>query len=272
MDMLEKWKIIDYSNLKKLFNKKEWDMAYVSPDHFKAGGQTPIKCKYHLTGYDLLEEDNPVIRNGIILAKYSELSNDYSLYDESLDILQSNFPEGSFIQTYVNFKEVSLLSGFGHRAKNSLIYNRKFGFQCKFITYMFMPEIVNYEKLESSTQLLDLCDGCSDCIKNCPVNAIHEDWIDGMKCDLFIGTGNHPTIPSIKWFWYEKMRPDIPREVVESWDSRDDRDKMKWGRGVDGYYEWGRFGLEKDGVPTPIPHCRECQKQPRCSKAPVSVI
>ena len=29
-------------------------------------------------------------------------------------------------------------------------------------------------------------------------------------------------------------------------------------------------GLKKDGKPIPIPHCNECQLQPRCSKAPIN--
>ena len=261
---------IEFVDIVKLFNSSVWDVAYLSEEGFNRAGHSPIKTKMHFTGYDITNHLHNNTYNGIVLAKYSEESNDYSIYEDSLNILSKNFSADTFIQTYLNFKEASLLSGFGYRAKNSLVYNRKFGFQCKLCAYMFAPSIINYEKLKpTNKELLDLCDGCTDCIKNCPVGAIHEDWIDARKCDSFIGVGNHPTIPSIKWFWYEKMQPPIPREEVESWDEWSKTPKFEWGQGIDGYYENDNGVLKKDGVVVSLPHCRECQKQPRCSKAPL---
>jgi Pyruvate/2-oxoacid:ferredoxin oxidoreductase delta subunit len=260
---------LDFQEIKSLFNEFEWDIGYLSKENMDRSGSAPIKTKFHFTGFDLTSHLHNTAFNGIILAKYTKETNNYSLYEESFSILKSKYPENYFIQTYLNFKEAAILSGIGVRAKNSLIYDRKFGFQCKLCAYMFAPRIINYDDLNPQKGLLNLCDGCDDCIKKCPAEAIHEDWIDARKCDNFIGFANHPQIPSIKWFWYEKMNPDIPREVVESWNCFETSPPFKWGQGVDGFYELDGFVLKKDGIAVQVPHCKECTLQPRCSKSPI---
>ena len=283
---------IDFVKLKNLFDPKEWDIAYVSADNFDKGGHKKVKEKFHESGVNWIDNVNATPYNGIILAKYVEETNYYSLYDESEEILSPEY-KYNYGQVYVNFKEVALLSGFAHRAKNSLVYNRKFGFQCKLCAYMFVPPIINYEKLEPSTELLDLCNGCDDCIRNCPAAAITEEGVDYKKCDTFIGWGNHPTIPtpSMKWFWYEKIgHKKFSRKEVESWNGVDNfppfllsklfangRNNYSgglgwdppWGKGIDGYYKKDGWKLKKDNVLVSQSHCKECQLQPRCSKAPV---
>jgi len=269
---------IDFIELKNLFDPKDWDVAYVSADNFDKGGHKPIKEKSFVSGVDWVDNLDAIAYNGIILARYCEETSYYSLYDESEAILSPKYKH-NYGQVYVNFKEVALLSGFAHRAKNSLVYNRKFGFQCKLCAYMFVPPIINYEELEPSTELLDLCNGCDDCIRNCPAGAIHEDGVDYLKCDTFIGWGNHPTvpIPSLKWFWYSKIGyKHFSREEVESWDGlnnpgpfRRDLGDLPWGQGIDGYYEKDGWQMLRDGVKVAKTHCKECQLQPRCSKVPV---
>ena len=269
---------IDFIELKNLFDPKDWDVAYVSADNFDKGGHKPIKEKSFVSGVDWVDNLDAIAYNGIILAKYCEETSYYSLYDESEAILSPKYKH-NYGQVYVNFKEVALLSGFAHRAKNSLVYNRKFGFQCKLCAYMFVPPIINYEELEPSTELLDLCNGCDDCIRNCPAGAIHEDRVDYLKCDTFIGWGNHPNvpIPSLKWFWYSKIGyKNFSREEVESWDGinnhgpfRHDLSDLPWGQGIDGYYEKDGWQMLRDGVKVAKTHCKECQLQPRCSKVPV---
>lgn len=261
---------LDFDEIKSLFNADLWDIGFLSEENLKRSGSAPIKGVCHLSGHDLTSQSHFTPFNGIILARYAEETNDYSLYEESLSILKSKYSKDIFAQVYINFKEAALLSGIGSRAKNSLVYNRKFGFQCKFCAYVFSSNIKNYEVLSPSKGLLNLCEGCDDCIKNCPVGAIHEDWIDAQKCDDFISLGNHPTIPSIKWFWYEKMKPDIPRSTVESWTQHYEAPEFKWGQGIDGYYELDDTYLKKDGAAVvSIPHCKECLCQPKCSKAPI---
>lgn len=263
--------MIDFCDIKNLFSEDLWDVAYLSEENFERSGNTPVKAKFHLSGYDLSNHIHNSVFNGIILARKTEEANNYGLYEESQKLLEKKFDNKQFVLTYLNFKEAALLSGIGSRAKNSLIYNRKFGFQCKFCCYMFIDKIINYEFLSPSKDILSLCKDCNDCIINCPVKAIHEDWIDARKCDNFLGFGNHETISSLKWFWYEKMNPDISKEEVEKWDRYESAPEFIWGQGIDGYYSTEGHVLKKDGVPISIPQCRECVSQPKCSKMPVNI-
>ncbi len=258
--------MIDYQELKQLFPDNLWDVAYLSPEVLHRSGTTPIKTVFNEFGkfYDELE----VTRyGGIILARYSTVSNDYSLYDESLKILKKRYGN-KVIATYTNFKEAVCLSGIGQWARNSLIYNRKFGFQCKYYAYTFTERVINADIIAPNTNMLDLCTDCDDCIKNCPVGAISSAGIDAKKCGDFLAFGNHPTIPSGKWLWFEKMRPNVSRETVESWTTWENTPKYKWGEGIDGFYEMRGGRLFRDGDEITIPICRECQQQPKCSKAP----
>lgn len=260
---------VEFSEIVSLFDLNIWDIGYLSSHQMDRAGNTPLKAKFHMhDGFDLTNHIHNTSLNGIVLVRYTDEANNYNLYDESSEILKAKFGD-KVIATYSNFKESALLSGMGHRAKNSLVYNRKFGFQSKICVFMFVDEIVNHENLKPSKDLLDLCTDCDDCIKNCPVGAIQEDWIDARKCDDFLGFGNHPTISSTKWFWYEKMNPDIPKEVIESWDCFEKAGNFEWGQGIDGLYESDGIHLWKDGKKIGIPQCRECVCQPKCSKAPI---
>ena len=128
-------------------------------------GNTPLKAKFHLhDGFDLTSHIHNTSLNGIVVVRYTDEANNYDLYDESFEILKERFGD-KIIPTYSNFKESALLSGTGHREKNSLVYNRKFGFQSKICVFMFVDEIVNHENLKPSKDLLDLCTDCDDCIR-----------------------------------------------------------------------------------------------------------
>lgn len=259
---------IDFNHIKSLFPEDQWDVGYLSKESFDKVSNFPIKFEQNPYGIPITNIVSSNLTNGIILFKYSEKIHNYSLYAESEKILKNGI-SNPFVGIYLNFKEAAIVSGLSKRAKNSLVYNRKFGFQCKIFCYMFQDEIINYEVHKEDRTTLDLCDGCDDCIKNCPVNAIHETWIDSKKCYNFLGFGNHPTLPSTKWFWYEKMKPNIPREVIESWDTWEKSGKFEWGQGVDGFYETDDQGhIYRDGELLSTPICNECQKQPKCSKAP----
>ena len=273
--------IMNMEEIKKWFDSDKWDIGYLTKEQLKICSQTPVKTPTQFHGWSYVNDmhyDWRNICNGLVIIKYSSVALDYSLYEEATEILnkQGLIEFIDWGHVYTNFKEAEILSGRGVRARNSLVYNRKFGFQCKLCAYMFVPPIVNYEKLEPSTELLDLCEGCDDCIRNCPVGAIHEDHIEMYKCGAFMVCGNHPTITSKKWFWYEKMKPNYTREEIESLEYHPGDDLIfnqhkAWGKGVDGFYEMSADGVElkKDGVTIGWPHCKECQKQPRCSKAPV---
>lgn len=268
-------KIIDFQYLKTLFDPSEWDLGVLSEEYYEECMNSPIKAISHPYGIDMTV--NPVssyisaygkdIKTFLVLAKKTTTTNDYSLYKESSEILSNAGYE--YLPVYLNFKKAVVLSGMGTVAKNSLVYNRKFGFQTKFCMYAVEQGFFeNLDETEINRGLLDLCEGCEDCIKNCPVNAIHETWIDAKKCDNFIGFGNHDEISSIKWNWWEhigKHRGDYTEEQVREWSNGKQSD-IVW----DGDYESIDGIIYKNGVPVDLDHCRKCQEQPRCSKMPIN--
>lgn len=259
----------DFQQIKKIFPEKDWDIGFLSKENLERLSNSPIKSKQNFYGYDLTSPNKTQLFDSILLARYCEKVSDYSFYYEAENLIKKYITEDLFFPVYLNFKEAALVSGMGNRAKNSLIYNQKFGFQCKFVAFSFKGVIVNQDIRNPSKELLDLCNGCDDCIKNCPVNAIHEDWIDSKKCHNFMQFGNHETIQTVKWFWYEKMKPNISKEEVESWTCWEEAPPFDWGQGIDGFYELNNDGLIiKDGEPISSPICNECQKQPKCSKVP----
>jgi hypothetical protein len=107
------------------------------------------------------------------------------------------------------------------------------------------------------------------------VGAIHNDsepyWLDSGACDDFIGYADHPRIPSIKTFWHTNVHPEVPEEDVRRITCfRADQDAGDGRELFTCFDANGYSGVEgiycKNGEPISIPHCRECQVQPRCSK------
>ena len=153
---------IDFNEIRDLFDPTIWDVGYLNQVGFQRASASPVKAKFHLYGYDATTNIHSGVWNGIVLARYTEVGSDYSLYEEAERILLDKFDHSNFIFTYTNFKESAVLSGIGTRAKNSLIYNRKFGFQSKICSFMFVSDIVNTPDIKPNKGLLDLCDGCED--------------------------------------------------------------------------------------------------------------
>lgn len=271
-------KKVDYKKIKSLFDPNVWDVSLLQEEYYDECVNSPIKLVTHLYGHNLTKSPitgyikNKVLQKEIktflILAKKSIESNDYSLYEDSKRILDQT--GHNIMPVYLNFKKAAVLSGIGSVAKNSLVYNRKFGFQCKFCMYAIeYGEFYNVEKISVDRNQLNLCNGCDDCIVNCPAGAIHETWIDAKKCDDFIGFGNDREISSLKWVWWEhigKKSGKYSKSEVKSWDTYEYLKNIVW----DGEYATRGDGIvTKNGVPIDIKHCRKCQEQPRCSKMPV---
>lgn len=181
---------------------------------------------------------------------------------------------------YTNFKEALILSGRGVLARNSLVYNYKFGFDSKICVIGFMKMIQNPPKIKRvagnnfKDEFWHKCIGCDACREVCPVGAIHNnedvDWLDSAKCDEFLGLSDHPRIPSIKKFWHENVRPDIPKEMVDHITSTEKDMELSGGKksfidfNANGYTSDGGI-IRKNGKEIPMAICRECQVQAPCS-------
>ena len=264
--------MIKFKAVQKLFPSEEWDVGLLTKEQLKIASYCPIKWKSQLSGEFHRDYTNDIhfirVVNTIVLVKHSVDSFDYSLYEDASKILIENKLENWF-QIYTNFKEAQILSGLGVRAKNSLVYNYRFGFDSKICAIGFDEEITEPPtNRRINKKYWQRCKGCDDCAIACPVGAIHNKeepyWIDSGKCDNFLGLSDHPTIPSVKKFWHKYVHPELSKEKVDSI-----QDVPK-----DGYLDFDANGytmdeyatIRKDGKQIPVPMCRECQVQPRCSK------
>ncbi len=261
---------IKFSEIKELFPQDMWDVGFLSEDQLKICAYSPVKGKAQEYGADYTNNIHFFsIVNSIVLAKYSPDSWDYSLYKEADDILKKSSMENWF-PIYTNFKVAAILAGLGVRAKNSLIYGYKFGFDMKICVIGFEDKITDCPPPEQiNLQYWERCEGCSDCRLACPAGAIRNEkepyWLDSSKCDDFIGFGDHPRIPSIKKFWHKNVHPEVPQDIVDHMKGCMD---LEGGLSFDanGYTLDMQTGVLKDGEAIPVPFCRECQAQPRCSR------
>ena len=282
---------LDFEEIKKWFDSDKWDIGYLTKKQLKICTQSPIKTITQHYGWffvNKLHFNWEGIRNGIVLIRNSSISLDYSLYEEATKILvkQGLKERIDWGHVYTNFKEAEILSGKGVRARNSLVYNYKFGFDSKVCVVGFMEMIQNPPKIKRvagnnfKDEFWHKCIGCDACREVCPVGAIHNNesanWLDSGACDDFLGLSDHPRIPSMKKYWHENVRPDIPKEMVDRVTNSRENDKM--GKQVGGeqipFLDWNANGYKaanqgiiyKDGKEIPVPVCRECQVQAPCSK------
>jgi ferredoxin len=109
------------------------------------------------------------------------------------------------------------------------------------------------------------CKGCDDCAKACPVGAINNKeepyWLNSTKCETFIGSGQHPVIPSIQKFIIKKVYADKPPVFTQPV-IHDKPETYIIGNG----YSYDGTVVRKEGKAVHVPFCRECTSQPRCSK------
>jgi len=280
---------MNFEEIKKWFDSNEWDIGHITKEQLKICIQNPIKGKKgesQVHGFDFtngLHWNWDGVSNGLVLIRHSTVSLDYALYEEATEILiKHGLREYSdWFHFYTNFKEAEILSGRGVRARNTLVYNYKFGFDTKICVVGFKKMIQNPPKVKRvagnnfKEEFWHKCINCDACREACPPGAIHNEkepyWFDTSKCDNFIGLSDHPTIPSIKKFWHENVHPEIPKELVDKVTTF--QENLEMGEGPDTFMNFDANGytsdygiFRKDGKLISVPHCRECQSQAPCSK------
>jgi ferredoxin len=257
---------ISFNTIKELFSENKWDVGYISAEQLRLASLHPIKAKFHVVGADYTNSIQfNGLTNAIVLIKDSH-AWDYTLYDEAEELLKrSNFP--NWFMLYTNYKEAAIQAGLGVRARNTLIYSYRFGFDCHITAVGFNMEIIDVPtNRRVNNNLWRRCKGCDDCRKACPVGAIHNEengrpmWLDSTACDNFLGFGEHLTIPSVRKFWHEHVYPELSDEEVKKVTKPLDMPFDKNGFSFDGNM------VKKDGKPVNVPLCKECTTQPRCSK------
>tara|TARA_R100001086_G_scaffold241704_1_gene168801 strand:+ start:261 stop:1142 length:882 start_codon:yes stop_codon:yes gene_type:complete len=269
---------MNYLDIKKLFPTDTWDMGYMTATQLKICGYSPVKWKSQVLGLDFTNDIHFTgLRNCVVLIKKSSSPGAYEFYQEA-DRIMTDSPFDKWKLIYTNFKEAALQAGLGVRAKNSLIYSYRFGFESKICVIGFDEKIINVPtNTRINKKLWNRCIDCWDCAINCPAKAIHNtgnkmenNWIDSQACDDFIGMGDHPEIPSVKSFWHKHVHPEIPKKEVDKIKTFTQVRKKygEYGLPFDkNGYNWNKqHGLSKDGKPLALGFCRECTSQARCSK------
>lgn len=256
--------MISFNTIKTLFPENEWDVGYISSEGLLRCALSPIKRKWNYVGEDFTNHTHFAnCTNAIVLIKTGH-TWDYTHYEDAKNILSASGLTG-WHPVYTNFKESAILSGLGVRAKNSLVYSYKFGFDCHIAVVRFDDKIVDIPTNKRvNTEMWSRCNGCDDCAKACPVGAIHNEekpyWLDSKACHEFMGRGKHPTIPSINKFLVEKVF--INGNVPPQFPDDSDPNTYIYGNG----YSYDGNVIRKNGKAVHVPFCRECTSQPRCSK------
>ena len=278
---------LNFEEIKGWFDSDKWDIGYLTKEQLEICSQTPIKAQCVARGWNFTNDIHfnwIDICNAIVLTKHSSVSFDYLLYEKASEILTKHGlkEEIEWGHIYTNFKEAEILSGRGVRARNSLVYNYKFGFDTKICVIGFARMIQNPPKIKRvagnnfKDEFWHKCIGCDACREVCPVGAIHNNesinWLDSSACDDFLALSDHPRIPSMKKYWHENVHPEIPKETVDRVTNAKENTKM----GKEGlpFLDWNANGhkselegiIYKDGKEIPVPVCRECQVQAPCSK------
>lgn len=263
---------ISFNEIKALFDET-WDVGIISAKDLLRISNMPIKYKAHIYGADFTNHVHfEGLTNTVVLIKKGE-SWDYTHYDEACGIVERSHLKNWF-PVYTNYKEAVIQAGLGVRARNSLVYSYKFGFDCHIAAIGFQQTIVDWPTNKRvNKKLWKRCENCDDCIRACPVGAIHGHeepyWLDGGACDNFIGMSDHPTIPSVKKFWSDYVYPDFPKDVLANIKTLDDAVKVFGGTSYPfdkNGYTFDGFVIRHEGKPMNVPICRECTSQPRCSK------
>tara|TARA_B100001750_G_C15448325_1_gene567484 strand:+ start:371 stop:1249 length:879 start_codon:yes stop_codon:yes gene_type:complete len=279
--------MLSFPEIKKWFDSSEWDIGYLTLEQLRICSLTPIKSIAQFAkGVKFVNEAHyrwDGISSGLVLIKRTPVSLNYLLYEEASEILTNQGLEefSDWTHVYTNFKEALILSGRGVRARNSLVYNYKFGFDSKICVIGFKELIQNPPKIKRvagnnfKDEFWNKCIECDACREVCPANAIHNnedvDWLDSAACDIFLGLSDHPRIPSLKKFWHKNVRPDIPKELVDLVTTPEKNQEM--GNNNTPFMDWNANGYKvidgkffKGDKEIAVPICRECQVQAPCSK------
>lgn len=193
-----------YSKLIQL--KPNIKISYLTADEFRKVANFPIKQKktseIHIDELKRLKDSNGICLI-VLQGEFSDTLHGQPMKKAIPDILNT-IPGIECKHIYnLNRKFAAVTSGLGQYGKNQLVYNEDFGFHHTIWSFLIYNTVINLPiRKEPNYQYLNLCNGCNECIKNCPAHAIHADeypgWLDKDACQGFFLFGDHEYIPSIK--------------------------------------------------------------------------
>lgn len=93
----------------------------------------------------------------------------------------------------IDFGKAARACGIGGMGLNGKIINREYG---PFMRYCFIISDIPFEPDETEDSSVNICDGCLECVKVCPGNAISENGLDTWQCAVYY-KGAHKSNPFI---------------------------------------------------------------------------
>lgn len=261
--------MIKYNDIIKQFNKKEWDFSYIKYDEIWEILNQPTKIGFSIE--NILFKENPLPKEqSILLICVKKTKNfDYTFFSPFIYECKKYFPNLNIHEFQCNYKYAAVRAGLGQYAKNSLFYHPEFQFDTHIGVFLIEDEIIELPKRNlPNFNLLSKCKNCNDCIKACPVNAIHYEnnktWINIYDCDNFCSFGNSPDIPSLKWNWFT-LDEDLNSIFTNFEDIYN----------IQNYYDLKQksskinsrlIKIDNKIYTVIFPICRECTSQSRCTK------
>ena len=118
----------------------------------------------------------------------------------------------------IDFGKAAKTCGIGERGLSGKILNEKYG---PYIRYCF---IITDAPLDTDEPIsTPICDGCGECRKACPGNAISEDGLDTWQCSVYY-KGAHKSNP---FMTDEVLKGDPEREAIINGEMRFDAESAR---------------------------------------------
>ncbi len=136
-------------------------------------------------GYDAcLQKSVPNLRIKGDKSTNPEVADTYELIHASAVAPDKPVPD-----VIIDFGKAAQACGIGQRGLSGKILHPKYG---PYIRYLF---IITDAPLDTDEPLtVPVCDGCGECIKACPGNAINENGLDSWQCSVYY-KGAHKSNP-----------------------------------------------------------------------------
>lgn len=255
---------ISYNDIVSLFDTNLYDFSYLFGNEIMEVLNFPTKFNNNIADINYYGNDIEDDEIFLVAIKYSP-NFDYTLITDFIQKCKINFPFLKIEEFFCNYKYAAMRAGLGRYAKNSLIYHPVFEFDTHIAVFRFLNyHIVDLPiRNDYNANILEQCNGCFECQKACPVNAIHYNnnfpWVDMYKCDHFCFFGDDEKIPSIKRNWFKINGFDISEKDIEKINSFSQVYELtKMEMGLNSFVN-GQL------VPVIYPVCRECTSQ-KCTK------
>ena len=188
--------MIKFEKIKRLFPEDKYQLGVLSREETCQLGQVKFADAYSVVGAIPLTSETErywrKIKNSLIILQHSDVALDYDIKPKTQQILVLHFEKDIFLIT-IDLKAAVIKAGLGCRGYNNLVWNPKFGFDCKIVAWAFCEEIRGYKKPYLSEYFPTCNVNCLRCHLACPSQAFSggkagEFKFDMRKCVHIIGS------------------------------------------------------------------------------------